>query len=194
MKLDDKRLLAVLFTLLVITVVVRFGLGGSSAPATVAPSETIPQAEARLQLLRQKVATVPGRETIFKKAAAELDAREKGILRADTKAQAQAQLLQVTQAVAQANGIEIHGMEEAHDRSLTPDYGEVSVTVGFTCAIEQLVNFLAALADQPQILATDDIRVAGGNDKKKNIQVRLSVAAVVPHKLVQTEKKGTAAF
>ena len=193
MKLDDKRTLAVLFTLLVITVIVRFGLSGSSAPATVAPSETVPQAEARLQLLRQKAATVPGREAVLKKAAAELEAREKGILRADTKSQAQAQLLQVTQAVAQANGIEIHGMEEAHDRPLTADYGEVSVTVSFNCAIEQLVNFLAALADQPQILATDDIRVAGGADKKKNVQVRLSVAAVVPAKLV-VEKKGVAAF
>jgi len=173
---------------------VRFGSFGDSAPATVAPSENVPQAEARLQLLRQKVATVPGRETIFKQAAAELETREKGILRADTKAQAQAQLLQLAQSIAQANGIEIHGMEESHDRPLTADYGEVSVTVSFVCAIEQFVNFMAALGDQPQILATNDIRIAGGTDKKKNVQVRLSVAAVVPRKLLPAEKKGAAAF
>jgi hypothetical protein len=35
--------------------------------------------------------------------------------------------------------------------------------------------------------------VAGGNDKKKNVQVRLSLSGVVPKKLVP-EKKGVATF
>lgn len=194
MKLNDKRTLAVTFTLLVITLIVRFGMSGDNTPAAVAPAETVQQAEARVALLRQKAATVPGREVVFKQAAAELESREKGIVKADTKAQAQAQLLQLTQTVAQANGIEIKGMEEYRDRPLTADYGEVSVTVSFTCAIEQLVNFMAALGDQPQILATNEIRIAGGGDKKKNIQVRMNVAAVVPRKLLPAEKKGAAAF
>ena len=42
------------------------------------------------------------------------------------------------------------------------------MTETFGCGIDQLVNFLAALADQPQILATNEIRVTGGADKKKN--------------------------
>ncbi len=67
------------------------------------------------------------------------------------------------------------------------------MTVTFTCGIEQLVNLLAALANQPQILATNEIQVTGGTDKKKNVQVRLSLSGVVPRKLVP-EKKGVAAF
>jgi hypothetical protein len=55
------------------------------------------------------------------------------------------------------------------------------------------VNFLAALANEPEILATNEIQVSGGNDKKKNVQVRLSLSAVVPRKLVP-EKKGLATF
>jgi hypothetical protein len=48
------------------------------------------------------------------------------------------------------------------------------------------------LGNQPQILATYDIHVSGGHDKKKGIQVRLSVSAIVERKLIP--KKGAAAF
>jgi hypothetical protein len=72
------------------------------------------------------------------------------------------------------------------------EYGEVSVVETFTCGMEQLVNLLADLANQPQILATNEIDISGGNDKKKNVQVRLSLSGVVPRKLVP--KKGETAF
>jgi hypothetical protein len=65
--------------------------------------------------------------------------------------------------------------------------------VTFTCGIDQLVNLLAALANEPEILATNQIQVTGGNDKKKNLQVRLNLSGVVPRKLVP-EKKGVGTF
>ena len=65
--------------------------------------------------------------------------------------------------------------------------------VTFTCGIEQLVNFLAAMANEPQIVATNEINISGGTDKKKNVQVRLSLSGVVPKKLVPA-KKGMGAF
>jgi len=55
------------------------------------------------------------------------------------------------------------------------------------------VNFLAGLANEPQILATNEINVSGGNDKNKNVQVRLSLSGVVPKKLAP-ERKGALAF
>jgi Type II secretion system (T2SS), protein M subtype b len=124
---------------------------------------------------------------------AELSTRESGILKADTSAQAGAQLLDVIRRVAMTNGIDVRGAEDVNRiKALANDYGEVSVTVTFTCAIEQLVNFLAAMANEPQILATNEINVSGGNDKNKNVQVRLSLSGVVPKKLVP--KRGIAAF
>ena len=64
----------------------------------------------------------------------------------------------------------------------------VSVTETFNCAIEQLVNFMAALANEPEIVATNEIHITGGRDKKKNIQVRLGLSGVVPRKLVPVKK------
>ena len=164
---------------------------------TVAPvvtsADSVPAAELRLERLREMAATVPGREAVVKQATAELQAREAGVLKADTAAQAQAQLLDVIRRAATANGIDARGGDDMRVKAMANDYGEVSVAVTFTCAIEQLVNFLADLANQPQLLATTEIDISGGNDKEKRVQVRLGLSGVVPKKLVPA-KKGLAEF
>ena len=190
----DRRLLFVLLGGLLLIVVLRFGVYGDRQAPVVPASESVPAAEKRLERLRQIAATVPGKEAVLKRASAELEAREKGILKADTAAQAQAQLLNVIHTVAAANGIDARGAEGfPAPKPLAGDYGEVSVPVTFTCGIDQLVNFLAAIANEPDILATNAILVTGGNDKKKNLQVRIGLSGVVPRKLVP-EKKGLATF
>ncbi len=63
----------------------------------------------------------------------------------------------------------------------------------FTCGIDQLVNFLAGIADQPEILATDSVFIGARGDKNKSVTVRLTLSGVVPRKLVP-EKKGLATF
>jgi hypothetical protein len=158
----------------------------------VAPSESIPKAEQRLQRVRQLAAMLPGREAVLKQASTELAAREKGLLIADTVPQAQALLLSLIQRVAQANGFNAPGAEAMSVKPLGNDYGEVSVSVAFTCGIEQLVNFLAAIANEPEVLATNEINITGGGDKKKNLQVRLSLSGVVPKKLLPAKKAGGA--
>ena len=72
------------------------------------------------------------------------------------------------------------------------DYGEGSVTVRFNCLIEQLVNLLAALATQPELVATNQIQITGSADKSKTIQVRLTLSGVVAKKLAQEKKAGSA--
>jgi hypothetical protein len=159
----------------------------------VLPGESIPVAEKRLERLRRVAASVAGKEAELKQVRAELAKREKGIVTPETAAQAQANLLEIVRVLGQKEGIDMRGAEELKTRRLGKDYGEVAVTVTFTCAIEQLVNFLAALANEPQLLATDEIRVSSGDAKKKTVQVRLALSGVVPRKLVP-EKKGMASF
>ena len=55
------------------------------------------------------------------------------------------------------------------------------------------MNFLAALTAEPELLATNEIRVISANQKEKKIGVRLTLAGVVPRKIVP-EKKGIASF
>ena len=173
-----------------VILILRFFVLAERAPDVVAASESVPMAEKRLERLRQIASTVPGKEALMKQASAELDSREKGMLKAETGAQAQAQLQELLHKVGAANGIDIRGIEEMRIKLLGADYGEASVTVRFTCLIEQLVNLLAALATQPELVSTNQIQITGSADKSKTVQVRLTLSGVVARKLAQEKKTG----
>ena len=175
-----------------VILILRFVVLADRSPAVVAASESVPMAEKRLERLRQIAATVPGKEALMKLASGELDAREKGMLKAETGAQAQAQLQELLHKVGAINGIDIRGVEDARIKPLGNDYGEASVTVRFSCLIEQLVNLLATLANEPELLSTSQIQITGGPDKNKTIQVRLTLSGVVSKKLALEKKTGSA--
>ena len=173
--------------------VLRFVVFADKQPTVIAASDSIPLAENRLAKLRQAVATVPGKEKVMKQAMSELAVREKGVIAADTAAQAQAQLLEIIRRTGKDEGIDVRGAEEMRVRPLAEDYGEVTVAVSFNCRIEQFVNFMADLANRPELLATSEIRVGVANAKDKSVSVRLALSGVAPRKVVP-EKKGQVAF
>ena len=173
-----------------VILILRFFVLADRSPDVVAASESAPVAEKRLERLRQIAATVPGKEVLMKQATTELESREKGMLKAETSAQAQAQLQELLHNAGAANGIDIRGSEEMRIKPFGNDYGEASVTVRFTCLIEQLVNLLASLANQPELLSTNQIQISGSTDKSKTIQVRLTLSGVVARKLALEKKTG----
>ncbi len=185
----DRRLLIVL-GVLVVAVILRFAFfSGSSAPVVVAAVDNIPAAEKRLQKLREQAGTLPAREALLKQVTAELATREQGIIKADTAPQAQAYLLDTIHRIAAQNNFDARGADQfTEPKPLGDAYGVVTVTESFTCAIEQLVNFLADLDKQPEIIATNEIQISGGHDKNKTVQVRVSLSGVVPRKLVPVRK------
>ncbi len=186
----DRRLLWVL-GVLVVLVILRYTVFGEKATEVVAAVESVPVSERRLERMRELAGTVAGKEEVLKLAAADVQQREKGIIQADTAPQAQALLLDRIRQIAANNKFDARGVDQFSEvKPLGADYGVVSVTETFTCGIEQLVNFLADLANAPELISTNDIQITGGNDKKKNIQVRLSISAVVPRKLVPVKKAG----
>lgn len=191
----DKRSVFGLLAGVAVMVILRLVLAvGDSGGGVVAPSETTAQAEQRLQHVRQLAATVPGKVVVKKAAEDNVTSLEKGIFKAETESQAHAQLLEMVNNVAKANGVQTHGQDEYRSKPLSNDYGELTVTVSFSCDVVQLVNFLAGLASQDQVLATNGIHITGGTDKKKILQVRLGVSGLVPRKLLTPEKKGLAGF
>ena len=173
-------------------VLLKFVVFADRQPAVVAASENVPAAEARLKRVREIAATVPALEERYKQASADLQSREKGILRADTAAQAHAMIQDLLHRVGLANGIDIRGFEDQRIKPLGSDYGEASVSVRFTCNIDQLVNFLADLDRQPELFSTNEINVTGTTDAKKAIQVRLTLAGVVTKKVAQEKRPGGA--
>jgi hypothetical protein len=191
----EKRALAVLGAAAALLVLLALVLPGRGEPASVAVREPIPEAEKRLARLRRLAEGVPGKQELLKQVSAELAQREKGIIQADTGAQALAQLMELLRRVARAQGppLEIKTAELGQIARLGDDYGEAQLSVTFECRIEELLNLLADLTKQPEIVATREIRVATSNSKEKTLNVRLTVSGVVARRLVP-EKKGLASF
>jgi hypothetical protein len=193
----DKRALLILAVLLPIAALIYWTSGSSSAGSVkvVAPSETVGRDEKRISVLRTALATVDGKEAVLKQVSSELAEREKGLIPGDTAEQAQAQLLQIMRRLAKAQvpPLDIRQSELGQPRSYGESYARVTVSVSLDCRIDELVNLLAALSAQPEIIATDEIRCTAANPKSKLMPVRLTMSGLVPRRLVP-EKKGIPAL
>ena len=188
----DRRALAALSVAVILGLIYRFW-PGDSTPAVVAPAAgNLALTEKRLAKLRETAATVPAKETILKQVSSDLATREKGLIAADTAAQAQAQLIQIFRRIGgtEAPPVEIRATEIGPVRPLGDAYGEALVSVQIECKIDQLINMLAAIPAQPELVATSDLRVMSSNAKEKTVGVRLTLSGIVPRKLVPEKKTG----
>lgn len=192
----DRRALTFLGLAVVLVLIYHFATSGSNTAAStvVASVDTVEQAETMLVKARKQAATVPGKEAVLKQVTNELAVREKGLIKGDTAPQAQAQLVQIVREVArnQTPPLEIRQVELGPPRAFGDAYGQVSTSVTIDCRIDQLVNYLAFLSAQPELIATEEIRFVASNPKLKTTQVRLTISGLVPKKLVP--KKGLAGF
>jgi hypothetical protein len=180
-----RRALPLLAGLLIAGAAYRFWPSGP-APVVAARVDSGELAEQRLARLRDLAATVPSKEETLKQVSAELATREKALIVADTAAQAQAQLIQMIRRLASAEAppLEIRATEYQGVRAFGDAYGEIDVAVQIECRIDQLVNLMASIAAQPEMVATHEIRVTSANAKEKTVGVRLMIAGIVPGKLV----------
>ncbi|HTP85518.1 MAG TPA: type II secretion system protein GspM [Bryobacteraceae bacterium] len=167
----------------------------SSTPEVAAPADTPAMAERRLADVRRRAAAVPEKEAVLKQVSADLTRREKGLIQADTAPQAQALLLQIVKRVAKAQTppVELGQVEMSEPRAYGSAYGEVAVTISMRCGIDQLVDMISDLSAQPELVATNEMRIGAAHEKLKTMPVRMVVSALVPRRLVP-EKKGPAAF
>jgi hypothetical protein len=193
----DKRALLVLAVALPLGALIYWATGSSSSGSAkvVAPSETVEHDEKRIAVLRTALATVDGKQAVLKQVSTELAEREKGLIPGDTAEQAQAQLLQIMRRLAKAQtpALDIRQFELGQPRSYGESYAKVTVSVSLDCRIDDLLNLLAALSAQPEIIATDEIRCTAANPKSKSMPVRLTVSGLVPRRLLP-EKKGVPAL
>lgn len=187
----DRRALLILGAAVAATLI--YVLAEEAGPSGAVASSSIPAAEQRLERLRKTAALVPARRQALDQVSAQLALREKRLLQAETAAQAQAQLLQLVRRLAQSQNpaVEIKASDMGAVRPLGEHYGEVLVSLMLDCGIEQLLNLLAELTQQQEAVATHELRIYAADPKRKTTNVRLTVSAVVPKRLVP-EKKGAA--
>jgi hypothetical protein len=189
----DRRALVALAVAGVAIIVYLLTSGSGSTPAAQVVSLNSTQLRQRLVLLRQTAAVLPAREAVLKQTEADLADRERGIIQAGTAAEAQSELLQTAVRLGKANDLEVRSSDFGAPK-VFGDYGIVYATVSFDCHVEQLLNFLADLTREPQLIVPSEERVvASGNPKDKTMNVRMVLAGVVAKKLIP-EKKALGAF
>jgi hypothetical protein len=188
----DRRALAILAVALILIFGYYFW-PEDAAPTAPARVESVNEAQKRLARLRETAAGIPAKEALLKTVSAELAAREKGLVQAETAPQAQAQLIQMVRrlAMAETPPIEIRSTELGAVAPFGDVYGSVSVSMQMECRIEQLVNLLAAVATQPELVGPSDLRITSSSPKEKTIGARLTVTALVARRLVP-ERRGAA--
>ena len=95
--------------------------------------------------------------------------------------------------MGKANEVDVRSGEFAAPKAFG-EYGIVYATITFDCHIEQLLNFLADLTREPELIVPSEERITTvGNAKDKLITVRMVLAGIVAKKLIP-EKKGLGAF
>jgi hypothetical protein len=189
----DRKALTILAAAVVIWALLQFVVfPDKSAPSAAVVSTSSAQLRQRLALLRQTAAVLPVREALLKQSNADLADRERGIIQADTAAQAQSELLQTAVRVGKANQLEVRSGDFAAPRAFG-NYGIVYASITFDCHIEQLLNFLADLTREQQLIVPSEERIVTGNQKEKTMSVRMVLAGVVAKKLIP-ERKNIGAF
>ena len=150
---------------------------GPDAAKAVASVDSIDRTERRLETLRRQISTLASKEKLLKQASVELADREKGLIPGDTAEQAQAQLLETLKRIAQEQTppIEIRQVELGQPQPYGDAYGQVSLAVNMDCRIEELVNFLAQIGAQHEIMGTDEVRFGQSRPKEKTMPVRITV-------------------
>jgi hypothetical protein len=193
----EKRLVTVLPFAAAGILIWNYALSDDPKQTTVTPAvaavDTVPSAEKRLARLRQTSAAVPGRQQVLDKVEAEVQEREKGLIEADTAQQAQAQLIQTVRKLMRAETppIDMRNSEIGPVKAIDSFYGEVTVSVSFECRIEQLVNLLAAIPNDKQLIATNEIRIGNAHPKEKTMPVRLTLTGVVRRTLIPDKRTGS---
>ena len=169
----DQKALAILAAATAIGALLEFVvLPDKSAPAAEAVSLSSAQLRQRLALLRQTAAALPVREALLKQSNADVADRERGIIPGDTAAQAQSELLQTATRVGKASQLDVRSSDFGAPKAFG-DYGIVYATVTFDCHPEQLLNFLADLTREQELIVPSEERITSTNQKEKTMGVRM---------------------
>lgn len=189
----ERKLVLLVVPAVLIAIMLRFVLPDETpAPASSNDTGSIALLQQRAARMRQIIATTPARAAAAKQAQADLADRERSVVQADTAPQAQALLLEIARRVGKSEEIDVRGGDFGAPKTMG-GYGLVYATITFECRVEQLVNFLADLSRQKELVVPSEERITTTSAKLKMMSVRMVLAGVTPKRLVP-EKKGLGAF
>jgi len=185
----DRRALIILGIALAVAGAVYFW-PQPSAEIESSKAGDVETAALRLERLRAEAALSGPRQEALKKTRADLSDIEKGLIAGDSLAQSRAQMVQIVRRVArsQTPPVDLRTNDFGAARPFGEQYAELMLTLSLDCQIEQMVNFVADIASQPELLAVEELHVNATSNKSKAVTVRMVVAGVARGSLLKSPR------
>lgn len=179
----DKRALKLLAGAVAVYLLLQFGLpapsGGESVAAT-ASGAPLAALEEQLKTAQAEVSRKPLGDAELAYAERLLAAREKRLLDSADPALAQAEMRAIVGEILTAEGIVLNSSRFPAVELEGIDYARTAIDVTITCAIEQALNFLTAVANHERLLTTRRIRIRPEKQDIKSVRVEMQLAGYLP--------------
>ena len=140
-----------------------------------APGTSIEALEQRYLLARETADRQPRLERDARTAARALQVLERRLLRSETPSLAQAEIRSVTTGLLRSEGIRTPRSTFGAPTMDDEFYTGVPIDLEFSCQPEQLVRFMASLANAAPILATRRLSLSVDRAEARRIRVLMTV-------------------
>ena len=140
--------------------------------------EVVQQREVELRRDKRLLAEAKLEETHLHAAGDRLNGLEAGLLESSSPSLANAEWQHLVGQLADSKGIELGSSEFLRTQELDAGYSLVTGRVQFRCRLDQLVDFLVALAGFPRLLSVTSLTVSGSQgDPQGKLNVQLIIGA-----------------
>ena len=142
--------------------------------------EAVQQKEVELRRDQRLLAEAELERTHLSAAGERLKGLEAGLLESSSPSLANAEWQQLVGQLADSKGIELSSRESLRIQELGAGYSLVTGRVQFRCRLDQLVDFLVALAAFPRLLSVTGLTVIspqGDPQGRLNVQLTIGAAA-----------------
>jgi len=140
--------------------------------------EAVQQKEVELRRDQRLLAETELDKTHLSAAGERLKGLEAGLLESSSPSLANAEWQRLVGQLADSKGIELSSRESLRIQELGAGYSLVTGRVQFRCRLDQLVDFLVALAAFPRLLSVTGLSVyASQGDPQGRLNVQLTIGA-----------------
>jgi hypothetical protein len=142
--------------------------------------EAVGQEEVTLRRYQRLLSEAELKKTQLTVAQKDLKGVEAGLLESPSTSLANAEWQHLVRELADRKGIELGSSEFLRVQNLSPEYSLLTGRVQLRCRLDQLVDFLVAMASSPKLLSVTRMTVSGPQgDAQKRVNVQLVVGAAV---------------
>jgi hypothetical protein len=141
-------------------------------------SDVVQQKEVELRREKRLLAEAQLEKAHLSAAQERLKGLEAGLLESSSPSLANAEWQRLVGQLAESKGLELGSSEFLRTQELGSGYSLVVGRVQFRCRVDQLVDFLVALADCPKLLSVTGLTVfSPQGDPQGRLSVQLTIGA-----------------